>query len=38
MNMSDFRKHIYLSKSRKIELLPESNRKNFMGGEGDQLQ
>ena len=30
MNMSNFYKHIYLSWSRKIEFLPESNRKTFM--------
>lgn len=30
MNMSNFGKHIYLSWSRKIEFLPESNRKTFM--------
>lgn len=30
LNMSNFKKHIYLPGSRKIELLPESNRKKFV--------
>lgn len=32
LNMSNFKKHIYLPESRKIELLPESNRKKFVEG------